>query len=276
MKKHIFIILASFLIASLLFVGCTSKPNETSSSANEKQTVTLKVGASPVPHAEILNLIKPILKEQGIELKIIEFTDYVNPNLALADKELDANFFQHAPYLESFVREHNVDLISACKVHVEPLGLYSKKVKSIDTLKKGATIAIPNDPTNEGRALILLDTKGIIKLDPNAGLEATEKDIIQNPKNLIFKPIDAAQLPRTLDDVDASIINTNYALEAGLSPDKDALLMEGSDSPYPNVLAIRSEDKDNQNIKKLVSTLQSEKVKSFIEEKYKGAMIPAF
>lgn len=273
MKKNI-LLTTLILTIVLAFAGCsTEAPTSNESSADK---TILKVGATPVPHSEILNLIKPTLAAKGIELEIIEFTDYVKPNLALDAKEIDANFFQHVPYMESFSREHNLQLLSAAKVHVEPLGLYSKKIKSAEELKDGAIISIPNDPTNEGRALILLETKGYIKLKADAGLEATDKDIVENPKNLVFKPIDAAQLPRTLDDVDAAVINTNYALEADLNPSKDALLIEGSESPYANILTIRPQDKENAAIKELITALQSEEVKNFIEDQYKGAVVPAF
>ncbi|WP_432405253.1 MetQ/NlpA family ABC transporter substrate-binding protein [Wukongibacter sp. M2B1] len=274
MKKNILLITVSLLILSLALAGCTTNTPANDESKSDK--TVLRVGATPLPHSEILNIIKPKLEEEGITLEIIEFTDYVKPNLALDSKEIDANFFQHTPYMESFAREHNIKLASAAKIHVEPLGLYSKKIKSVDELKDGAVISIPNDPTNEGRALILLEAKGFIKLKEGAGLEATDKDIAENPKNLLFEPIDAAQLPRTLDDVDAAVINTNYALEAGLNPSKDALIIEGSESPYANILTIRPDDKENENIKKLVEALQSDDVKSFIEEQYKGAVVPAF
>jgi len=270
--------------------GCASKTDSESSSqpaepvnvnteeekVEKSDIITLKVGATPVPHSEILNFVKPQLEKEGIILEIIEFTDYVTPNLALNDGDLDANFFQHEPYMETFARERGIELYNAGNVHVEPLGLYSNKIVSIEELKDGATIAIPNDPTNGGRALILLDSKGIIKLKDDAGLEATERDIAENPKNLKFRPIDAAQLPRTLDDVDAAIINTNYALEAGLNPSRDALIIEGDDSPYANIITVRPEDKDNEAIKKLVKALQTEEVKKFIEEQYGGSIVPAF
>ncbi|MFZ5969349.1 MAG: MetQ/NlpA family ABC transporter substrate-binding protein [Bacillota bacterium] len=275
MKRKLLITLFALLTVTLLFSACTPKQAEPTTQSST-EAVTLKVGATPVPHAEILQFIQPKLEEQGIKLEIVEFTDYVNPNLALSTKELDANFFQHVPYMEAFAREHKIEMISAGTVHVEPLGLYSKKIKSVDELSDGATITIPNDPTNEGRALILLDANGIIKLSADAGLEATEKDIVENPKNLVFKPIDAAQLPRTLEDVDASIINTNYALEGQLNPKEDALIIEGSESPYANIVTIRPEDKDNANIQKLIEVLQSEDVRKFIDEKYNGAVVPAF
>lgn len=275
MKKNILLILIGLLVLSVAFVGCSTKEASNNDEAKGNKVV-LKVGATPVPHSEILNVIKPKLEEKGIELKIIEFTDYVKPNLALDAKEIDANFFQHAPYMEAFAREHNIELANAAKIHVEPLGLYSKKIESADDLKDGAVISIPNDPTNEGRALILLESKGYIKLKEDAGLEATDADIASNPKNLVFKPIDAAQLPRTLEDVDAAVINTNYALEAGLNPSDDALVIEGSESPYSNILTIRPDDKDSENIKALIEALQSDEVKEFIQKQYKGAVVPTF
>lgn len=274
MKKNILVLLSLLLVLSLALTGCGQKATESAPEGTD--VVTLKVGATPVPHSELLNLIKPKLEEQGIKLEILEFTDYVTPNMALNDKEIDANFFQHAPYMETFAKERGIGLVSAGKIHVEPLGLYSKKIKSLDALKDGSVITIPNDPTNGGRALILLENKGIIKLKDNTNLEATEKDIAENPKNLVFKPIEAAQLPRTLEDVDASVINTNFALEGNLNPDTDAILMEGSESPYANIVTVRPEDANNENIKKLVEALQSEEVKQFLEEKYKGAIVPAF
>lgn len=236
----------------------------------------LKVGASPVPHAEILNLVKEDLKGEGVNLNIVEFTDYVTPNLALDSGDIDANFFQHKPYLDTFSKEKNLKLVSVGKVHVEPLGVYSKKVKSLDELKAGSQIAIPSDPTNGGRALILLHNNGIIKLkDPN-NLLATEFDIVENPKKLKFTPIESAQLPRVLPDVAAAVINGNYALEAGLNPGKDALLIEGKESPYANIVAVKEGNENKEDIVKLMKALQSQKVKEFIEKKYNGGVVPAF
>ena len=238
---------------------------------------TLKVGATPVPHAEILELIKPDLKKQGVELKIVEFTDYVTPNLALSDKEIDANFFQHKPYLDKFSEERKLTLSSIANIHVEPLGLYSKKVKSINNLKNGDTIAIPSDPSNGGRALILLHSKGIITLKDPKNLFATEFDIVKNPKKLKFKPTEVAQLPRILPDVTAAIINGNYALQANLSPAKDSLILEGKESPYANILVVRKGDEKKEDIQKLLKALRSEKVKKYINEKYSdGSVVPAF
>jgi D-methionine transport system substrate-binding protein len=254
-------------LAALLLFGCGAK---------EADQKTLKVGATPVPHSELLNLIKPELEKQGITLEIVEFTDYVTPNLALDDGEIDANFFQHVPYMESFSSEHGLDLVSAGTVHVEPLGLYSKTFKNLTDIPEGSVIAIPNDPTNEGRALLLLQANGLIKLSTDAGLEATEADIIENKLKLVFKPIDAAQLPRTLDDVAGAVINTNYALEADLNPAEDAVIIEGSESPYANIVTVKAGRLEDETIKALVKALQSETVKAYILEQYKGSVVPAF
>jgi len=265
MKKCISIVLF-ISILSIIFTGCSSKTNEN----------VLKIGATPVPHAQILNYIKDDLKKEGIELKIIEFIDYVKPNLALADGEIDANFFQHAPYMEDFADKHNIDIVSLGNIHVEPLGLYSNKIKSIDELKDGAVIAIPNDASNGGRALILLQENDIIKLSEDAGLLATEKDIIYNPKKLIFKALESAQLPRVLQDVDGAVINGNYALEANLVPTRDAVILEGANSPYSNIITVRKGDENNETLKKLLSLLQSKKMKKFIEENYNGGVVQLF
>jgi len=237
---------------------------------------TLKVGATPVPHVQILEQVKDDLAAKGIKLEIVELSDYVTPNLALADKQLDANFFQHLPYLQSFASERKLELESVVAVHVEPLGLYSKKYKSVDALPSKATIAIPNDPTNEGRALIFLASKGLIKLSPNAGLKATPKDIVENKKGFKFKELEAAQLPRTLQDVAASIINGNFALQAGLNPVKDSLLLEGGESPYANILVVRKGESKDPRIVALAQALTSQKVKDFILKTYNGGVVPAF
>ncbi|WP_410208496.1 MetQ/NlpA family ABC transporter substrate-binding protein [Fusobacterium sp.] len=236
----------------------------------------LKVGASPVPHAEILNLVKEDLKNEGVDLKIIDFTDYVTPNMALADKEIEANYFQHTPYLEKFASERGLKLVSAGKIHVEPLGVFSKKYKSLDEIPEKSLVAIPSDPSNGGRALILLHNKGLIKLNDPENLYVTEFDIVENPKKLKFKPIEAPQLPRVLPDVAAAVINGNYAIEAGFSPVKDALAIEGKESPYANIIAIRAGEENNEDIVKLVNVLKSEKVKEYILNNYNGGVVPAF
>jgi D-methionine transport system substrate-binding protein len=239
---------------------------------------TLTVGASPVPHAELLNLVKDDLKKQGITLKVIEFTDYVTPNSALIAGDLDANYFQHIPYLETNA-EWSSKLANAFGVHIEPIGLYAdkkSKVKKIGDLKDGARIAIPNDPTNGGRALLLLQAKGLLTLNPGVGLTATVKDIASNPRNFKFTELEAAQLPRSLPDVDVAIINTNYALEAGLDPVKNALLREDSKSPYVNIVVVQKGHENDETIVALKKALQSKKVRDFIAKQYKGAVVVAF
>lgn len=271
--KKTFKIIFALLIAAVLLGGCAQKANTASS---QKKTVKLVVGASPEPHAKILELIKPDLAAKGIDLEIKEFNDYVVPNTALNDKQLDANFFQHVPYMEEFEKEHNMKLVALVKVHVEPMGAYSKKIKSKDALANGATVAIPNDPTNEGRALLLLQKQGLITLKDASGLTQTPRDIASNPKNLKFKELDAAQLPRVLQDVDLAVINTNYALKAGLSPLKDALFVEDKNSPYANVLTVRPDNQNDPAIQELAKALNSDKVRKYIEDTYKGAIVPAF
>lgn len=254
----------ALLAAAFLAIGVTALAGE------------LRVGASPVPHAEILNLVKDDLKNEGVDLKIVDFTDYVTPNLALADKEIDANYFQHTPYLEKFASERGLKLVSAGKIHVEPLGVFSKKFKSLEEIPAKSTIAIPSDPSNGGRALILLHNKGLIKLNDPTNLYVTEFDIVDNPKKLKFKPIEAPQLPRVLPDVAAAVINGNYAIEAGFSPVKDALAIEGKESPYANIIAVRAGEENNEDIVKLLNALKSDKVKEYILENYGGGVVPAF
>lgn len=236
----------------------------------------LSVAATPVPHAEILEFVKPALAKEGVNLKVKVFTDYVQPNVQVAEKRLDANFFQHQPYLDEFNKSKGTNLVSVAAVHLEPLGAYSSKYKKLDELKDGATVVIPNDATNGGRALLLLDKAGLIKLKDSKNILSTPKDIIENKKNLKFRELEAATIPRVLTQVDLALINTNYALEAKLNPEKDALVIEGSDSPYVNILVARPDDKDSEDMKKLVAALHTPEVKAFILEKYKGAILPAF
>jgi len=238
----------------------------------------LSVAATPVPHAQILEFIKPMLKEQGVDLTVRVFTDYVQPNLQVAQGHIDANFFQHQPYLDEFNKSRKTDLISIAKVHIEPFGAYSKKVENLADLPQGATVAIPNDATNGGRALLLLDKVGIIRLKDNSNIAATVRDIVDNPKNIKVRELEAATLPRVLNQVDLALINTNYALEAGLNPIENALAIEGSDSPYVNILVVsnKGEAKDSEDMQKLVNALTSTDVKLFIEREYKGSVIPAF
>lgn len=278
---RIFTLILTLSLTLILAAGCgaensTDATAAPESSASAPEITVLKVGATPVPHAELLALVADDLLDQGIELQVIEFTDYVKPNLALNDGELDANFFQHLPYLEDFNVEHKTQIISAGTVHVEPLALYSKKVDAADALPEGAVIAIPSDAVNGGRALILLEANGLITLSEDSGLDATELDIVENPKNLKFKAIEAAQLPRVLQDIDAAVINGNFAIEAGLNPLADGLLIEGAESPYANILAVREGETDSAAIQALLSALQSEEIKTFIETTYEGSVVAAF
>ena len=273
MKKNFLAMLG--LAATLLMTGCGGGDN--GGGTPEKLNATLKIGATPVPHAEILAEIKPDLEAEGVKLEVVEFNDYVQPNIALNDKELDANFFQHEPYLNDFIKEHKeVKLKNAGGVHVEPMGVYSKKIKNLEELQDGAIVSIPNDPTNGGRALLLLEKANLLKLKDGVKEMATVQDIEENSKNLQIQEVEAAQLPRTLDDVDISIINTNFAMNADLNPTKDALFMEDKTSPYVNIIAVREGDENRPEIQTLLKVIKSDKVKKFIEEKYKGAIVPAF
>ncbi len=276
MMKKIIALLAAVLMLAGVTAGCGDKKAAVPATPATDKKVVLKVGATPVPHAEILKVIQPILAKDGIELKIVEFTDYVRPNVALAEKELDANFFQHLPYLQQFAADRKLDLISLIAVHIEPMGVYSKKIKSVNEVPNGGIVAIPNDPTNGGRALSILAQAGLIKMKDGVGVKGTVKDVTDNPKKLVFKELEAPQLPRSLDDVALAVINSNYALEAKLNPTKDALFIEKKESPYANILAIRKGDEKRPELVKLAKALTSPDVKKFIDDKYKGAVVPAF
>ena len=265
MKRTIGILLAASLIVLTAFAAaCTGKKDN-----------VLTIGATPVPHAQLLELVKDDLAAQGITLKIIEYTDYVQPNMALIAGDLDANFFQHIPYLESN-DEWTARLSSAFGVHVEPFGLYSQKHKHIGDLPDGASIAVPNDPSNGGRALLLLQAKGLIKLRENAGLQATSHDIVSNPKNFRFQELEAALLPRSLQDVDAAAINGNFALQAGFNPLNDALVIEGADSPYVNIIVVQKGGENVNKIAALKRVLLTDKVKEYISRTYSGGVAPIF
>jgi D-methionine transport system substrate-binding protein len=265
--KKLLSVLSIFALSLVVLVGCSPKK----SADNE-----IKIGVSPDPHSKLVSLILDDLEKEGIKVTIIEFTDYVKPNLALNSGELDANFFQHEPYLNDFKEKENLDLVSLGKTHVEPMALYSSDFKSIDDLPTGAEIAIPNDTVNGGRALLLLEANGLIKLKTGAGLEATEKDIVENPKNIKVTALEAAGLPRILQDIDGAVINGNYALEAGLNPVNDGLVVEGKDSPYANIIAVRTGEENQDKFVKLLKALQSDKVKQYIEDNYDGGVVPAF
>lgn len=241
---------------------------------------TIKVAASPTPHAEILAVAGDILAQAGIDLEVVEFTDYVQPNMVTESGEVDANYFQHQDYLNNFNEENGTHLVSVAEIHYEPLGLYPGKTKSIDELADGAKISVPNDTSNEARALQLLAAQGLIELDPDAGLTATKNDITSNPKNLDIVEMEAAQLPRTLADVDMAVINGNYATQAGFSSAKDALAAESADSEaaqiYPNVLVVKEGNENDPAILALAAALKSDAVRSFIDENFGGAVVPLF
>ncbi|AKX50953.1 MetQ/NlpA family ABC transporter substrate-binding protein [Thiopseudomonas alkaliphila] len=237
---------------------------------------SLTVAATPVPHAEILEFVKPQLAKQGIELEVKVFTDYVQPNVQVAEGRLDANFFQHQPYLDEFNATKKTNLVSVAGIHIEPFGAYSAKLKSLEELPNKANVVIPNDATNGGRALLLLQQAGVLKLKEGAGITATPKDIADNPKQIKVRELEAATLPRVLNQVDVALINTNYALEAKLNPQKDALVIEGADSPYVNIVVTREDHTQDEAIQQLVKALETEEVKNFINEKYQGAVVPVF
>ncbi len=237
---------------------------------------TLSVAATAVPHAEILEFVKPKLAKEGVDLQIKVFTDYVQPNVQVAEKKLDANFFQHKPYLDSFNKNKGTTLAVVTNVHVEPFGAYSQKVKKAADLPEGAKVAIPNDPSNGARALLLLQANGLIKLKDPSNILATKRDIVENPKKLKITELEAATLPRVLNQVDLALINTNYALEAKLVPTRDALFIEGAKSPYANILVARADNKDSAAMKKLAAALTGADVKAFLQQKYQGAIVPAF
>ena len=269
----------SLLLATALFLVACGNKNEnkesTSSQSGAAKTEKLIVGATPIPHAELLNLVKDDLKKEGIELEVVEFNDYVQPNKALADKSIDANFFQHVPYMEDFGKKNHIDMVAVGNIHLEPMALYSKKIKNVNELKNGDTLIIPNDPTNGGRALILLDKAGIIKLKDNTKLDSIPADIIKNPKNIKIETLSNEQIAPRLSEVAGAIINSNFAIDAKVTKN-EIILIEGKDSPYVNVVTVLKESQNDERVKKLVKALQSEKVKKYIEEKYDGRVIPAF
>ena len=277
MKKIISILLSTVLLLALL-PGCSttapSSSGETGNGANSAgEPVVIRIGASITPHSEILKAADELLREKGYQLDIVEFDDYILPNLNVESGELDANFFQHRPYLNNFNEENDTHLVSVAVVHYEPFGLYPGKTTSLDSLADGAQISIPNDGTNEARALLLLQEKGYIKLKDGVGITATINDIAENPKNIEFKEIEAAQLPNTLKDVDYAIINSNYAIEAKLNPVKDSLIIEGSASAYGNILAVKQGNENAPKIKALKAALESKQVADYINNKYNGSVV---
>ncbi len=279
--------LALVLALALAFAACGSdkeavQPADTGNEGSEETAEPVKVviGATPAPHAEILEALADEFLANGVEVEVVEYTDYITPNKALDEGSIDANYFQHQPYLTSYNEENGTDLVSIASVHYEPYGLYPGKTASIEELPDGARISVPNDPSNEARALQLLQDAGLITLTEGIGLEATVLDIVDNPKNIDIVEIEAAQLPRTLQDVDMAVINGNYAIEAGLSVAKDAVYAEDKDSEaaqtYANVLAVKAGSEENEALQKVAAVLTSDAAKKYMEETYDGAVVPAF
>lgn len=296
MKKTVCVIGAALLAVSL--AGCSNGGNsqttqaaettqageaadgsleETEAAGAQGELKKIVIGASPAPHAEILKAAADVLAEKGYELDIKEYVDYIQPNLALESGDLDANYFQHLPYLESFNEENGTKIVPAAAIHYEPFGIYAGKTSSLEELPDGATVAVPNDTSNEARALLLLEAQGLIKLNEGAGLTATKNDIAENPKNIKLYEVEAAQIPRSIEDVDIAVINGNYAIDAGFKV-SDALAVEDSQSiaatTYGNVIAVQEGRENDEAIQALVEALQSDEVKAFIESTYEGAVVP--
>ncbi len=280
-KSKLSALLALLLFALALLSACQTVPPTAApigpSAGNPGDTLKLKIGVTPVPHAQIINFIKENLTaKNNLELEVVEFTDYVQPNIAVQDGQLDANFFQHLPYLKDFNEQHKTTLVSVGTVHIEPLGVYSKKINALSELMQGDVVAIPNDATNAGRALNLLAANKLLTLKEGVGYAATVNDITANPLKLDIKELEAAQLVRSLDDTAISVINGNYALDGGLTPAKDALALEsGADNPYANILVVKEGSENAPAIQLLIKLLTSDEVKTFIEQTYSGSVIPA-
>lgn len=257
-------IIIALIFTLLLSAGCGQQ-----SVQPEKP---LKVGVTAGPHGEIMEVVKKVAAKDGLNIEIVEFNDYIQPNVALSQGDIDVNSFQHGPYLDNVIKDRKYDLTPVGKTVIFPMGLYSTKIKNITDLPPGAIVAIPNDPTNGGRALLLLEKINIIKLKPGTGLNAAVTDIVENPKHIIIKELDAAQIPRSLADMDLAAINTNYAITAGLVPTKDAIAIEDINSPYANILVVQTKNKDNPAVQKLIKAYHSEEVKAFIQEHFKGSV----
>ncbi|MCI8631255.1 MAG: ABC transporter substrate-binding protein [Firmicutes bacterium] len=277
MKKVLALLLTALLVLGI--TACGGNGDEENEGGNA-DSLTIKVGASPAPHAEILEKAKEILAEDGVTLEITEFQDYVFPNEAVSNGELEANYFQHLPYLEQYNEENDTDLVSVAKIHYEPYGIYAGKTATLEELQDGAKVAVPNDATNEARALLLLEQEGLITLKEGVGIGATALDIVDNPKNLEIVELEAAFIPRSLQDVDIAVINGNYAIEAGLNASKDALATEAADSvgadTFANIICVKAGNEENEGVKKLIEVLTSEEIKTFINDKYEGAVVPVF
>ena len=264
MKKILLVV--ALLITTLLTTAC----------GGDKKSEVLKVGVNPGPHAEIMEVVKKVAEKDGLKIQIVEFSDFVQPNVALHQNDIQVNSFQHKPYMDAMVKDRKYDIHWVANTIVFPIGIYSKNIKSINDVPEGAIVGIPNDPTNGARSLMLLERQNLIKLKQGADLMATPSDIIANPKNIKIKELDAALIPRSLEDLTLATINTTYALSAGLAPDKDALALEDANSMYVNILATNGKSKDDPRVKALVKAYQSKEVKDYVENKYKKSMICAW
>ena len=262
-------------LTAFVLTGCggETKKADTGKPAQPAVRNSIKVGATAGPQAEVLEVAKRVAAKDGLSIQIVEFNDFIQPNVALNQGDLDANIYQHQPFLDNQIKERKYELTSIAQTIIIPMGIYSKKIKKLDELKPGSIVAVPNDPTNGGRGLLLLEKAGLIKLNPQAGLKATPQDIVDNPKKLKIKELEAAQVPRSLDDVDIAAVNANYAVVAGLSPKTDSILLEDAKSPYACVIVVRSKDKADPVFQKLIKAYQSPEVKAFVEKQYKGAFV---
>lgn len=274
MKKKLILAGLALAASALLFTGCGNSQND-KTAANEKTTIV--VGATAGPHAEVVEAAAKEAEKSGLKVEVKEFSDYLTPDQALADGSLDIAVYQHKPFLDNFNKQHGTDLVPVGNAILMRMGIYSNKYKNVNDIPVGGTVSIPNDPTNEGRGLQLLEKAGLIKLKEGVGMKATPADIVENPKNLTFKELEAAQLPRSLDDVDASAITMNFVMSAGLSPKEQGIFLEAKDNPLAvMIIAVRSKDKDQPAYQKFITAYQSDSVKKFIEEKYKGTIEPAW
>lgn len=272
-KLQVLVILGLAIFSMVFFTGCGAGKDEAKPPA---ERTSLKVGVTPGPHAEIMEVVKKKAQEDGLTINMIEFSDYIQPNVALNNGEIDVNSYQHQPFLDAQVSDRGYKIETLAKTVIFPMAAYSKKIKTLDMLEDGGVVTIPNDPSNGGRALIMLEKAGLLKLKAGAGLSATAADIAENPKKLQIKELEAAQVPLSLKDVDLAVINTNYAVSAGLVPTNDALFIEDASSPYANILVVQSKDKDDPLYQKLVKAYQSDDVKQFVAEHFKGAGIAAW
>ena len=275
-KKWITLITVATL-ATFALTGCGgTKKADLAPTTPTSARNTIKVGVTAGPHAEVMEVVKKIAAKDGLTIQIVEFNDFMQPNVALNQGDIDANSYQHRPFLDNQIKDRKYELTAIAQTIIFPMGIYSKKIKNLDELKPGSTVAVPNDPTNGGRGLLLLEKKGLIKLNPQAGLKATAKDVVENPKNLKIKELEAAQIPRALDDVDIAAVNANYALVAGLSPKTDSIAIEDPKSPYAGLIAVRTKDKEDPVFQKLIKAYHSAEVKAFVDQHFKGSLVTAW